>query len=293
MSTNTDHFGEASKASLTSINSVVLLACGTVGASLSLYADLFRGLLPDAAGYAALLGWVSAVLLTLYLAGRNAGGTGTVGRLSVGLRLARKNLGFALLILAMTAAAAFTAWSRVKSEQGGVLNSLVTIARDTQAQATQAAAAAKSADQKAGQIIDDTKVIRAVVTRELPPIEALAKLGYTTSDADACRAAVAGNEEALALLSRAGVKSPSYAQQVSANAPGLCLEPILLRTSREVNLGMVFSHLPPQVKELNALYFSQYIVKGGRKSRIFPAFWAVSELSRVTRFGSLKSMPLL
>ena len=76
-----DRFADAARSSITSINGVVLLVCTLVGAALSLYADLFRGGLPNAAGIAALIGWGAAIVLFIYFAGRGAGAVGTWSRI--------------------------------------------------------------------------------------------------------------------------------------------------------------------------------------------------------------------
>ena len=249
-----DRFADAARSSITSINGVVLLVCTLVGASISLYADLFQGALPNAAGVAALIGWLVAIALFIYFAGRGAGAAGTWGRISAGARLGRRNPGFAAVLLALSLAVVFTAWSRAKSDEGGLLASMVSIARQTQASAAEAASAAKSADGKADKIFDDTTAIRQVVTRKLTPAEALARLGYTTSDEDVCNAATAGNEQAMALFAGAGVTSPSFAQGGGAGA--FCLQPLLLETGRSVLLRTVFTHLPPRLAELNRRYLS-------------------------------------
>ena len=245
---------DAARSSITSINGVVLLVCTLVGAALSLYADLFQGALPHAVGTAALIGWLAAIALFVYFAGRGAGAVGTWGRISTGARLGRKNPGFAAVLLALSLAVVFTAWSRAKSDQGGLLASIVSIARETQASAAEAASAAKSADGKADKIFDDTTAIRRVVTRTLAPAEALAKLGYTTSDTDICKAATAGNTQAMALFAGAGVTSPSFAQGLGDGFIAFCLEPLLLQTGRAVPLHTVFTHLPPRLVELNRRY---------------------------------------
>lgn len=249
-----DKLADAARSSITSINGVVLLVCTLVGAALSLYADLFQGALPHAVGTAALIGWLAAIALFVYFAGRGAGAVGTWGRISTGARLGRKNPGFAAVLLALSLAVVFTAWSRAKSDQGGLLASIVSIARETQASAAEAASAAKSADGKADKIFDDTTAIRRVVTRTLAPAEALAKLGYTTSDTDICKAATAGNTQAMALFAGAGVTSPSFAQGLGDGFIAFCLEPLLLQTGRAVPLHTVFTHLPPRLVELNRRY---------------------------------------
>lgn len=249
-----DRFADAAKSSITSINGVMLLVCTLVGAALSLYADLFQGALPSAAGIAALIGWVAAIALFFYFAGRGVGAVGTWGRVSAGARLGRRNPGFAAVLLVLSLAVVFTAWSRAKADQGGLLALIVSIARQTQASAVEAASAAKSADGKADKIFDDTTAIRQVVTRTVTPAEALSKLGYTTSDEDVCNAATAGNEQAMALFAGAGVTSPSFAQGGGAGA--FCLQTVLLETGRSVRLRTVFTHLPPRLDELNRRYLS-------------------------------------
>lgn len=271
MATNQDDLAEAGRATLTSLNSAVLMICTVVGAALSVYADLFQGALPNAIGFIALAGWVFGLVLILYLAGRAKGASGTAARLRLGLQLACTNFGFAALVVALTAGATFTAWSRVKSEQGGVLSSLLSIARDTQTLAGAAATSAASADQKASQILDDSATIRRTVTRVDSPIQALAKLGFTTTDADACRAINAGNEDALQALALAGFKNLSIAQPLGAGASGLCLEGMLLDPAKAVPFDKVFRHLSISSAELTALYVSQSLGAGSQGFQDLPA----------------------
>ena len=295
MTTPQDRFADAAKSSVTSINSVVLLVCTLVGASLSLYADLFQGALPNAAGAAALIGWMVAIVLFIYFAGRGVGAVGTWGRLSAGAQLGRRNPGFAAVLLALSLAVVFTAWSRAKSDQGGLLALIVSIARDTRASAAEAASAAKSADGKASVILDDTTVIRRVVTRDMTPAEALAKMGYTTSDSDVCKAATAGNEQAMAMFAGAGVTSPSFAQGLGDGFIAFCLEPLLMKTGRSVPIDTVFSYLPPRLLELNKRYQSQVL---GAELKPFEDFRGLINAAglrfiKKERFLGVRATPLM
>lgn len=89
MSNHLDNLGEAGKAALTSPNGAVLMVCTIVGTALSVYANLFRGPLPNAIGSIALAGWIFGIVLILYLAGRGTGEKGTFVRLLVGVKHAR------------------------------------------------------------------------------------------------------------------------------------------------------------------------------------------------------------
>lgn len=146
-----------------------------------------------------------------------------------------------------------------------MLSSLLEISRDTQAQTTTAAMSATAADKKASRILDDTTAIREAVSREDTPPVALSKLAYTTSDADLCRAAVAGKFEALDLFSKAGVTSGSLTMTLEPGVKGFCLEPLFLDPKDVADIGTVNKHFPIALNELDQLYMSQMIGFGSSK----------------------------
>lgn len=230
-------FGEASKTGLAAINSTVLATCTVVGVALSIYADLASGPLPSVAGYVALVAWFFSLGFTLYLAGRSAGGAGWYQSMVRGLSMARSNVGFTAIVLMLTAGAAFTVWSRAKHEQGSVIASLLGTTARIQA---------------------DTSVIKAAVTREIPPVEALARQGFTTSADDICRALNARNVEALALMGRAGVTMARLSVPIGGGQFALCIEPLLAEANRPgPDLGELMATLPIDRKDLDRQHVSQ------------------------------------
>ncbi len=111
----------------------------------------------------------------------------------------------------------------------------------------------------------------AIETEKLPhavladsPIQALARLGFTTNAADACRAISSGNEASLKLFTVAGYKNLSITLPLGGGTSGLCLEELLIGQGRSVPLDKVLLHFSLVPSELNSLYISQYLGTGSR-----------------------------
>ena len=231
-------FGEATKTGLGAINNTGLATCTLVGAGLSVYADLSQGRLPEFAGYVALVAWLVSLMLALYLAGRAADTQGFYQSILRGANLARNNIGFTAVVLLITAGAAFTVWSRAVADRGGVIATLVS---------------------NIGQLKQDTAEIKAVVTRAIPPAEALTRLGYTTSAEDVCRAIKLGELDALALMVKMGVTSAPMSVPRGGGMYTLCIESLLLAADSHPKLVEIDTILPVLAADLNRLHGSELL----------------------------------
>lgn len=226
-------FGEATKSGLSAINGAALVTCTVVSAVLSLYAELPGSAAPELVGYLVIAAWLTGLTLVLFLAGRSAGSTGFRASVANGAVMARGNLGFTVVVLMLMAGAALTVWSRANSERGS------------------------RAD--LGEVRKDASAIKAAVTRELPPAEALARLGFTSSFDDVCRALNAGNTEALKLIAKNGLKSASVSQPLGGGQYALCIEPLLLAADKQANIEAMLMILPIAPRDLNRLHVSQQL----------------------------------
>ena len=226
-------FAEATKFGLSPINSTTLLTCTVVSAVLSLYAELPGTRSPRTVGYLAIAAWLAGLTLTLFLAGRSTGAVGLRTCVTRGAVMARGNLRFTCVVLLLMGGAALTTWSRVSSERSA----------------------------KAGlrELQMDASVIRAAVTRDVPPAEALARLGFTSSFDDVCRAFNTGNSAALTLIAKTGVKSASVSQPLGAGQYALCIEPLLLAAEQGRDIKSMLAILPIAPPDLSRLHVSQQL----------------------------------
>lgn len=226
-------FAEATKSGLSSINGTALLTCTVVSAVLSLYAELPGTGAPELVGYLAIAAWLAGLILMLFLAGRSAGATGFRASVASGAVMARGNLRFTIVVLMLMGGAALTVWSRVKSEH--------------------------SARADLREVRMDASAIKAAVTREVPPAEALARLGFTSSFEDVCRAFNAENAEALKLIAKIGMKSASVSEPLGGGQYALCIEPLLLTAEKGSDIEAMLMILPIAPRDLNRLHVSQQL----------------------------------
>lgn len=231
--TQPEAFSEATKSGLSGLNNAALLTCTVVSVVLSLYAELPGTGAPEVVGYLAIAGWLTGLTLMLFLAGRSAGATGLLSSVARGAAMARGNLRFTLVVLLLMGGAALTVWSRATSE--------------------------RSVKADLRQVRVDASAIKAVVTREVPPAEALARLGFTSSFNDVCRAFNAGNIEALKLIARNGMKSASISEPLGGGQYALCIEPMLLAAEQGLDIESMLAILPIAARDLSRLHVSQQL----------------------------------
>jgi len=224
-------FAEAFKGGLGAANNALLLSCSLAGAGLGLYAELGGSAISNAAGWVAICVWLLAIAVSLYLAGRQAGATRFLDRIKVGFTFARHNAGFALFVLLLTSGAVFSVWSKSKSE--------------------------RAAREGLETVVRDSETIKQAVTRSVPPIEALAKIGYTTSSDDVCRAIQARNAQVTGLLANAGVRFTNLVVPLGSGAYELCIEPLLLDSSRASELTTLLAAVAPSAADLDRYFVAQ------------------------------------
>lgn len=179
---------KANAGALGPVNSTVLLVSTLSGTWATVYGDLF----PSSSvfhykGWMA-LGWVIAVLTTLYVAGYAEAPSGTTHKekFSRGWKVARSNPGYGFLLLFMSVAAVFCVWGKTKpeGETKSLLVSLVKKAEQTEAYALEAKVAAQSAsyhaqraDVNTESILNDTSEIKGVLNKPLSAQERMARKG--------------------------------------------------------------------------------------------------------------------
>ena len=254
-------FDDANKGGLSAINAVALLACTLTSAGLALYADLAARAAPLVTGWLAISAWVATLTIALYLAGNSvrqqasarhfklSGANSSLPPdlakqglwvdLTRGASSALQRPVFALLVIFIAAGAVFSAWSKAKSESGSVLASLALAVLAVR---------------------EDTAVIRREVTRTISPAEQLARLGFTTSTEDVCRAIVAGRLDAFRLMQAVGLPNKAVGISVGGGDHATCIEDELLGGAQPGKpLGDMLAALPNTKGELNRRYLSQII----------------------------------
>lgn len=283
-------FAEAARSGLTALNATALVVCTSVGAGLSLYADLVRGATPRAMGLVALLAWSISIVLTLFLAGRSAGPASDSGVLAAilrGARMVRSRPGFAAVVILLSLGVAFTAWSRAKSDQGGVLSAVLADIR-------RAAAAAESADARTGQIQNDTQAIREAVTKPESPREALVRRGYSNKPEDVCRAISDGDVQAMTWFKEAGMSAATVGVPLGGGQYATCIESALLKTGSTPTQAAL-NVLALESADLRRLYVSQSF--GAANEGNLKAAQLLAKLGGAdvvdARLGSVRGTPLM
>lgn len=89
--------------------------------------------------------------------------------------------------------------------------------------------------------------------------QALARLGFTSSFDDVCRAFNTGNSAALTLIAKTGVKSASVSQPLGAGQYALCIEPLLLAAEQGRDIKSMLAILPIAPPDLSRLHVSQQL----------------------------------
>lgn len=252
-------FDNANKGGLAAINALVLLACTLTSAALALYSDLMARAAPLATGWLAIAAWLATLTIALYFAGNvafkeergsviEANGTkaslqpnpqkrGFWVVLARGAASATQRPVLALVVVVIATGAVFSAWSKAKSDSGGVLASLA---------------------QTVLAVREDTAVIRQEVTRPIPPPEQLARLGFTTTTQDVCKAIIAGRVDVIKLMQAVGLPNKAVGTSVGGGYYATCLEDELLGGPQPgKDLSEMLAALPNVNGELDRLYLSQ------------------------------------
>ncbi len=251
-------FAEAARSGLTAANAATLATCTLVGGALSVFADIAPAGWGRTMAVVALAGWVFSIMLALYLAGRSVRPQvhrGLFTTVADGGRLAWARPGIAAMVLLMTAGAAFTVWSRMHSDSGSVLRSLMA-AQERTAAATTATAERTSAIQS------DTQAIRSAVTQPATPAESLAKLGFGTGDDDVCRAISTGAVKALQLMEKIGEFKARLSVALGGGQYALCIEEALSDPARGAAVAQALQAVEIRPEDVSRLYVAQTIGSG-------------------------------
>ncbi len=251
-------FAEAAKSGLTAANAATLATCTVVGGALSVFADIAPSGWRHVMGFVALASWLCSITLALYLAGRSTRPQEPRGLLTTvadGVRLAAAKPGIAAMVVLMTAGAAFTVWSRMHSDQGSVLRSLV-------ATQERAAAAAETAAERTAAIQADTQAIRSAVGRPATPAELLAQMGYGTGDNDVCRAISTAAVKALQLMQQIAEFKARLAVALGGGQYALCIEEALAEPARGPAVARALQEIDISPEDVSRLYVAQTIGSG-------------------------------
>jgi hypothetical protein len=200
------------------INSAGLLVTTVLGAWATLYSDLFPGSTLGQQKAALAVGWVACIFLTLLILGYHdkADSGNPWQRIAWGVRLLRRNAGYAFMVLFMASAAAFCAYGKLTStpEQAGVLKTLVAtadrlerVAQQTRDSAQRAATAAESTGRKADTLIERTARIENKLNQALTPREELAKQGISWDGPSFSQALVTGDARVVELFLKGGLNA--------------------------------------------------------------------------------------
>lgn len=251
-------FAEAAKSGLTAANAATLATCTLVGGSLSVFADVAPSGWSHVMGFVALASWLFSITLALYLAGRSTRPQeprGLLATVADGVRLAGAKPGIAAMVVLMTAGAAFTVWSRMHSDQGSVLRSLV-------ATQERAAAVAETAAERTAAIQADTQAIRSAVGRPATPAEMLAGMGYGTGDDEVCRAISAGAIKALQLMEQITQFKARLSVALGGGQYALCIEEALSEPTRGPAVARALQEIEVSTEDIGRLYVAQMIGSG-------------------------------
>lgn len=228
-----DHTQTMNVQRMTALNAVMLTGCTLVGIFSNIFGHLFGS---KTSVLIALLAWLTAIGLALYFSGKSALGKQTVGifsSLRQGVRTARNDKVFSIILLVLSIGAIYSAYSANKAVN---LQQLHDVGLQTQ---------------------ENTSRIIQKLEQEAPPTEVLAKLGYSMSQADICRAISDGNRQAMAVVTQISDKPIKLSKAEGEGQFSFCLENLLLTDGEHAALlnkseGLVFD-----TKDLSRLYAAE------------------------------------
>lgn len=232
-----DHTQTMNVQRMTALNAVMLTGCTLVGIFSNIFGHLFSS---KTSVFIALLAWLIAIGLALYFSGKSALGkqaSGIFSSLRHGLRTARSDKVFSIILFVLSIGAIYSAYSANKAVN---LQQLHDVGLQTQ---------------------ENTSRIIQKLEQAVPPAEALTKLGYSMPQADICRAISDGNMQAMAVVTQISDK-PIKLSKAEGEGEGqfsFCLENLLLSDGEHATLlnkseGLVFD-----TKDLSRLYAAEGI----------------------------------
>jgi len=230
-----DHTQTMNVQRMTALNAVMLTGCTLVGIFSNIFGHLFAS---KASVLIALLAWLIAIGLALYFSGKAALGkqaSSLFACVRQGLRTARSDKVFSIILFVLSIGAIYSAYSANKAVN---LQQVHDVGLQTQA---------------------NTRRIIEKLEQEAPPTEVLAKLGYSMSQADICRAISDGSMQAMAVVTQISDKPIKLSKAEGEGQFSFCLENLLLTDGEHATLlnkseGLVFD-----TKDLSRLYAAEGI----------------------------------
>ena len=230
-----DHTQTMNVQRMTALNAVMLTGCTLVGIFSNIFGHLFGS---KASVLIALLAWLIAIGLALYFSGKAARGkqaSSLFACVQQGLRTARSDKVFSIILFVLSVGAIYSAYSANKAVN---LQQVHDVGLQTQA---------------------NTRRIIEKLGQEAPLAETLAKLGYSMSQADICRAISDGNRQVMAVVTQISDKPIKLSKAEGEGQFSFCLENLLLTDGEHAALlnkseGLVFD-----TKDLSRLYAAEGI----------------------------------
>ena len=228
-----DHTQTMNVQRMTALNAVMLTGCTLVGIFSNIFGHLFAS---KASVLIALLAWLIAIGLALYFSGRAALGkqaTSMFGSVRQGIRTARHDKVFSIILFVLSVGAIYSAYSANKAVN---LQQLHDVGLQTK---------------------EDTSRIIQKLEQAVPPVEALAKLGYSMSQADICRTISDGNRKAMAIVTQISDTPIKLSKAEGEGQYSFCLEELLISGNAHAAMlnkseGLVFDG-----KDLSRLYAAE------------------------------------
>jgi hypothetical protein len=228
-----DHTQTMNVQRMTALNAVMLTGCTLVGIFSNIFGHLFGS---KASVLIALLAWLIAIGLALYFSGKAALGkhaSSLFACVRQGLRTARSDKVFSIILFVLSVGAIYSAFSANKAVN---LQQLHDVGLQTK---------------------EDTLRIIQKLEQEIPPAEALTKLGYSMSQADICRAISEGNKEAMLLVSQLSKQPIKLSKAEGEGQYSFCLEELLTSGSAHAAILNKLEGLAFDGKDLSRLYAAE------------------------------------
>lgn len=230
-----DHTQTMNVQRMTALNAVILTGCTLVGIFSNIFGHLFGS---KTSVFIALLAWLIAIGLALYFSGKAAlgkQGKGIFSSLRQGVRTARNDKAFSIIMCMLSVGAIYSAYIANKAVN---LQQLHDVGLQTQ---------------------ENTSRIIEKLEQKIPPAEALVKLGYSMSQADICRAISDGNRQAMAIVNQISDKPIKLSKAEGEGQFSFCLENLLLTGGEQAAVLNSGKGLAFDGKDLSRLYAAEGI----------------------------------
>lgn len=228
-----DHTQTMNVQRMTALNAVMLTGCTLVGIFSNIFGHLFAS---KASVLIALLAWLIAIGLALYFSGKAVLGkqaSSLFACVRQGLRTARSDKVFSIILFVLSVGAIYSAYSANKAVN---LQQLHDVGLQTQ---------------------ENTSRIIQKLEQEAPPAEALAKMGYSMSQADICRAISEGHKEAMLLVSQLSKQPIKLSKAEGEGQYSFCLEELLISGNAHAAMLNKLQGLAFDGKDLSRLYAAE------------------------------------